>query len=40
VVDDVVTSGATVSEAARVLKQAGAGKVTVWAIAKTSINDL
>ncbi|NKB62258.1 MAG: hypothetical protein GKR95_09030 [Gammaproteobacteria bacterium] len=35
-VDDVVTSGSTVNEAARILIQAGvASKVSVWAIAKT-----
>lgn len=33
-VDDVVTSGATVKEAARVLKEAGAKKVYVLALAK------
>jgi ComF family protein len=35
VVDDVVTTGATCQEAARVLKRAGAGRVDVWALART-----
>ena len=34
VVDDVVTTGSTVKEAARVLKEAGAGKIVVFSIAK------
>ena len=34
VVDDVVTSGHTVNELARVLKRAGASKVGVWGIAR------
>lgn len=34
-VDDVVTTGATTQEAARVLKQAGAARVDVWAVART-----
>ena len=35
VVDDVVTSGATVSEISRVLLQAGAAQVQVWMLART-----
>ena len=34
-VDDVMTTGATAAEASRVLKQAGAQRVEVWAIART-----
>lgn len=34
-VDDVVTTGATSQEAARTLKRAGAGRVEVWALART-----
>lgn len=33
--DDVVTTGATVSELTRCLKRAGAGKIGVWAVART-----
>lgn len=35
VIDDVVTTGATAREAARTLKRAGAGRVDVWALART-----
>jgi ComF family protein len=35
VVDDVITTGSTVEEVARCLKQAGAASVQVWAIART-----
>jgi ComF family protein len=35
VVDDVMTSGATVAEIARVLLQAGASEVAVWVFART-----
>jgi predicted amidophosphoribosyltransferase len=35
VVDDVVTSGATVAEISRVLLQAGAAQVHVWVLART-----
>lgn len=34
IVDDVVTTGSTVNELARVLKQAGAERVEVWACAR------
>ncbi|NND45991.1 MAG: ComF family protein [Xanthomonadales bacterium] len=33
-VDDVMTTGSTVSECTRVLKRAGAGRVSVWALAR------
>ena len=39
IVDDVMTTGATVSEIARVLLQAGASKVGVWALARTPRHD-
>ena len=35
VVDDIVTTGATANTIAKTLKQAGASKVTIWAIART-----
>lgn len=34
-VDDVMTSGATLAELARVLKQAGAARVEAWVVART-----
>ena len=34
-VDDVMTTGATAAELARVLVQAGARKVSVWVVART-----
>ncbi|MEW8050140.1 MAG: ComF family protein [Candidatus Thiodiazotropha sp.] len=34
-VDDVITTGATVTELSRMLKKAGAKRVDVWAIART-----
>ncbi|HEY4065608.1 MAG TPA: ComF family protein [Burkholderiaceae bacterium] len=39
VVDDVMTSGATVAEIARVLLQAGASEVAVWVFARTPRHD-
>jgi len=38
-VDDVMTTGATVAEAARVLLQAGASRVDVWVVARTPRSD-
>lgn len=38
-VDDVMTTGATVAEAARTLLQAGAGEVDVWVAARTPRHD-
>lgn len=35
VIDDVMTTGATMAEMARVLKQAGATQVEAWALART-----
>jgi ComF family protein len=35
IVDDVVTTGATAETLARALKEAGAGRVSVWAVART-----
>ena len=39
-VDDVMTTGATVSEAARVALQAGAARVHVWVVARTPRSDV
>lgn len=36
VVDDVMTSGATLNEAAKVLKQAGAAEVSLWVVARAA----
>jgi len=33
-VDDVMTTGATLTECARVLKRAGVGRVDVWVVAR------
>lgn len=38
IVDDVVTTGATVNELARLLKRNGAESVQVWAVARTPVN--
>lgn len=35
VIDDVVTTGATAEALARILKQAGASRVDIWAVART-----
>jgi ComF family protein len=35
VVDDVITTGATVTELSKALKKAGAKRVDVWAVART-----
>lgn len=35
ILDDVVTTGSTVRELARVLRQAGAQRIVVWALART-----
>ena len=35
IVDDVMTTGSTVAEIARTLKQAGATRVEVWVVART-----
>ena len=34
-IDDVMTTGSTVAEIARVLKQAGAARVEIWVVART-----
>jgi ComF family protein len=36
IVDDVLTTGATAAEVARVLKQAGAARVRLWVVARTA----
>lgn len=37
IIDDVVTTGSTVSAMARTLRRAGAGEIQVWALARTVI---
>jgi ComF family protein len=37
-VDDVMTTGSTVNEAARILKKSGIKKVDVWVIARAGMN--
>ena len=39
IVDDVMTTGATLSEAAKVLKKAGAIQVSAWVIARATRHD-
>lgn len=36
VLDDVVTTGSTVTELTRLLKRAGVGRIDVWAVARTA----
>lgn len=36
IIDDVVTTGSTVNEVARVLRKAGATRIEVWAVARAS----
>ena len=38
IIDDVVTTGSTVSELARILKRAGAETVQVWAVARAAVD--
>lgn len=40
IVDDVMTTGATLSEAAKVLKKAGAVRVSAWVIARAANGDV
>lgn len=39
IVDDVMTTGASIGELARVLKQAGASEVSAWVVARTLPHD-
>ncbi len=39
VIDDVMTTGATLNEVARVLKRAGAARVENWVVARTVLDD-
>jgi ComF family protein len=39
VVDDVMTTGASIGELARALKQAGASEVSAWVVARTLPHD-
>lgn len=38
IVDDVITTGSTSNELARLLKEAGVAKVSVWAVARATAN--
>ena len=38
IVDDVITTGSTVAELARALKQAGAATVDVWCVARATLD--
>lgn len=38
ILDDVVTTGSTVAELARVLRRAGAARIGVWALARTVVS--
>ena len=38
IVDDVITTGSTANELARILKRAGAKRVEVWAVARAGSN--
>ena len=37
ILDDVVTTGSTVNEIARVLKRAGVERIEVWAVARAAL---
>ena len=39
IVDDVVTTGSTINELAKLLKQSGVEKVGVWSIARAVLGD-
>jgi len=39
IVDDVMTTGATLHEAATAMKQAGAASVRGWMVARTLLHD-
>lgn len=38
IIDDVVTTGATCNEIARLLKRAGAKRIEVWTLARASVS--
>jgi predicted amidophosphoribosyltransferase len=38
IIDDVITTGSTVTEIAGVLKKAGVEEIEVWALARTPVN--
>ncbi|MES9927541.1 MAG: ComF family protein, partial [Candidatus Thiodiazotropha sp. 6PDIVS] len=38
ILDDVVTTGSTITELSKALNRAGADKITVWAVARTESN--